>query len=73
MWFVALLVHFVWLLMAGARDRAIQREVERLAGQTQTVKKKKREGARLELTDDGELVEIVENELHADQRSRAGD
>ncbi|MGQ9887975.1 MAG: 2TM domain-containing protein [Aggregatilineales bacterium] len=56
-----------------AREEAIQREVERLAGQTQTVKKKKREGARLALTDDGELVEIVENELHADQRSRAGD
>lgn len=51
-----------------AREQAIQREVERLAEQTQAIKKKKRDSARLELGEDGELIEIVEDEWQANEK-----
>jgi hypothetical protein len=76
-WGIGLVSHAASVFFSSARqqlarEEAIQREVERLAGQTQTVKKKKRAGARLELTDDGELVEIVEDDWEADERRQRG-
>ena len=76
-WGIGLVSHAASVFFSSARqqlarEEAIQREVERLAGQTQTVKKKKREGARLELTDDGELVEIVDDDWEADERRQQG-
>jgi hypothetical protein len=53
----------------------MEREVERWAGQEARVaKKKKRDSsARLELSDDGELIEIVDESWDADaRRSREG-
>jgi len=70
-WGIGLVSHAASVFFSSARqqlarEEAIQREVERWAGTTQTAKKKKREGARLELTDDGELIEIVEDDWEAE-------
>lgn len=71
MWFVALLVHFGWLRLAGARDRAIQRAIELARDSAQqAAAKRKRADARLTLVADGELVEIVEDEPDADERRK---
>lgn len=51
-----------------AREEAIQREVERLAAEMQVVKKKKRDSARLEMSDGGELMDIVEDDWEAQDR-----
>lgn len=67
-WFVALLVHFGWLRLAGARDRAIQRTLEQAWDTAQAAAKRKRADARLALVEDGELVEIVDDEWGADER-----
>lgn len=64
-WGIGLVAHAASVFFSSAqqqlaREEAIQREVERWAGTTEKAKKKKRAGARLELTDDGELIEIVD-------------
>ncbi len=76
-WFVALLVHFGWLRLASARDRAIQRTLEQARDTAQeaakAAAKRKRADARLALVEDGELVEIVDDESDADQQYRRRD
>lgn len=78
-WGIGLAVHGANVFFSSAqqqlaREEAIQREVERWAEAAQGVKKKKkkREGVRLELTDDGELIEIVDDDWQADERRRRG-
>ncbi len=55
-----------------AHEENIAREVERWSGAAPAVKKKKRAGARLELGDDGELIEIVDDDWGVDEQSQQG-
>jgi hypothetical protein len=79
-WGIGLAAHGATVFFSSARqqlarEEAIEREVERWAGQEARVaKKKKRDSsARLELSDDGELIEIVDESWDADaRRSREG-
>jgi hypothetical protein len=57
-WGVVLLVHFAWLLLAGARDRAIQREVERARAASVPIYHDVRAYDRLSAEDSDEMVEL---------------
>jgi hypothetical protein len=74
-WGMGLAAHGITVFFGSARqqlarEEAMEREVERWAGQEARVaKKKKRDSsARLELTDDGELIEIVDESWDTDAR-----
>lgn len=73
--FLALPVHILYLLMLNARDRAVDRAIERerrfyYEGVHQRPKPK-REDAHYRLSDDGEIIEYVDDDdYYADQQDR---
>lgn len=68
-WGLVLAVHALQLVFAEFSDRAIEREIERDLALRSRIEKPKR-GGRLELSDDGEVVEVVENDWDFDDKQK---
>ena len=61
-WAILLVLHQTWVKSIGKRDEAIEREIQREKLLLGLEEKPKRSDTRLVLGDDGELVEIIDDE-----------
>ncbi len=73
LWFLGLVIHFVNFVLTEARERAIERAIERerawVSGEV-TGEKPKRD-PRTRLSDDGELLEVIDDDWEQGAQRRS--
>jgi hypothetical protein len=60
MWFAGLFIHGIILYINGAKERAIQREIERQQHLALQLSGKPKRSSRLSIGEDGELLDVVD-------------